>query len=180
MIEAEKLRNKAVLNNVSVRPGYYKWWAKKAELDVILSALNAETPEITAALEEKEGLYCIYVGIAVKESLRKRLDWHVNDKHTASKVKNGTLSTLRQSIASIVAHNQYDKKATDAFIDKLYVEWFESKNAVKSEAAKEEIENIEKGLINGRYLRPLNIRDNKHQTAASTVKQLKKLRKESK
>ena len=122
MIEAEKLRNKAVLNNVSVRPGYYKWWAKKAELDVILSALNAETPEITAALEEKEGLYCIYVGIAVKESLRKRLDWHVNDKHTASKVKNGTLSTLRQSIASIVAHNQYDKKATDAFIDKLYVE----------------------------------------------------------
>lgn len=180
MIQAKNLRNKNILQTLPKCPGYYKWWAKKNELDLILNALNANTPEIVSVLEKQGDLYCVYVGIAVKESLLKRLDWHVNDKHTASKVKNGTLSTLRQSISSIVARNQYDKKATDEFIDKLYVEWFESKNAVKSEAAKEEIESIEKSLINGRYLRPLNIKDNHHPKACETVKPLKKLRKASK
>ena len=180
MIQAKNLRNKNILQTLPKCPGYYKWWAKKSELDVILNALNANTPEIVSVLEKQGDLYCIYVGIAVKESLLKRLNWHVNDEHTESKVKNGTLSTLRQSISSIVAHNQYNKKATDEFIDKLYVEWFESKNAVKSEAAKEEIESIEKSLINGRCLRPLNIKDNHHPEACETAKSLKKLRKESK
>ena len=180
MIKAENLRSTTVLQTLPKSPGYYKWWAEKRELDVILNALNANTPEIVNALEKQGDLYCVYVGIAVKESLLKRLDWHVNDKHTASKVKNGTLSTLRQSISSIVARNQYDKKATDEFIDKLYVEWFESKNAVKSEAAKEEIESIEKNLINGTSLRPLNIRDNHHPKAFAVVKALKELRKTSK
>ena len=110
IINAKELRNKeALLNIPNDLPGYYKWWAEKTELDIILLALDVDYTEMFSLIEQRDGLYCIYVGIAAKESIRKRLDWHVNDTHTPSRVLNGTLSTLRQSISSVVAHNQYDK-----------------------------------------------------------------------
>ena len=179
MIKAISLRDKTELNKISSLPGYYKWWASKSELDVILDALNVHFCEIKNALEIKDGLYCIYVGIAVKESVRDRLNWHVNDKHTASQVINGTLSTLRQSISSIVVMNQYNKGATDSFIDKLYVEWFYSNNLIKTEAAKNELHEIEKHLLD-EYLRVLNIQDNHHPLSSSIKLKLKLLRKKSK
>jgi len=107
------------------------------------------------------------------------LNWHVNDKHTESSVKYGTLSTLRQSIASIVVHNQYDKKATDNFIDKLEVEYFLNDNPIKSIDAKNELTDIEKQLLQ-EHLRILNIRDNNHPCAKEIKKELKRLRKISK
>lgn len=179
MIKAVSLRNKKELNKIFSLPGYYKWWASRFELDVILDTLNVPFPEIENALETKNGLYCIYVGIAVKESVRNRLNWHVNDMHTSSQVINGTLSTLRQSISSIVAGNQYAKDATDSFIDKLYVEWFYSNNPIKTETAKNELHQIEKQLLN-EYLRVLNIQDNHHPLSSSIKTKLKELRKEAK
>ena len=77
------------------------------------------------------------------ESIRDRLNWHINDTHTETRVKYGTLSTLRQSIASIIAHNQYDKKATDDFIDKLEVEYFFNEQPIKSANAKNELTCID-------------------------------------
>lgn len=147
MIKAKLLRNKENLNAISPLPGYYKWWALKSELEVILNVLNIQLSEIENALEFKDGMYCIYVGIAVKESVRNRLNWHVNDNHSAFQVMNGTLSTLRQSISSIIVKNQYDKESTDSFIDKLYVEWFYSTNPIKSEAARNELHKVEKELL---------------------------------
>ena len=94
-------------------------------------------------------------------------------------VKYGTLSTLRQSIASIVVHNQYDKKATDNFIDKLEVEYFFNDNPIKSTDAKNELTDIEKQLLQ-EHLRVLNIRDNNHPCAKEIKKELKRLRKISK
>lgn len=179
MIKAEDLRNKENLKNIAEKPGYYKWWAERRELDVILRELQVGFSDISSALEEKDGLFCIYVGIAAEESVRARLNWHVNDSHTESRVRNGTLSTLRQSIASIVAHNQYDKSATDAFIDRLYVEWFYSENAIKSEAAKTELHDIEQTLL-AEHFRILNIQENKHPLSEKTKTALKSLRKQSK
>lgn len=114
-----------------------------------------------------------------KRSIRDRLNWHVNDKHTENSVKYGTLSTLRQSIAGIVAHNQYDKEATDNFIDKLEVEYFFNEQPIKSANAKNELTGIEKALLQ-EYLRILNIRDNDHPCAKEIKKELKRLRKISK
>lgn len=179
MIEAKTLRNKENIKRIEIGPGYYKWWAKQSELDVILDALEVNFDDVKSAIETKENLYCIYVGIAVNESVRQRLNWHVNDQHTKSKVKNGTLSTLRQSISSIVAHNQYDKKASDDFIDKLSVEYFISTHPVKSPEAKQELHTTEKQLLDS-HLRVLNIQCNNHPLAKKMKKRLKHLRKISK
>lgn len=124
MINAVDLRNKKELKRIDNKPGYYKWWANKSELKFILDKLSVKFETVESAIEEKDGLFCIYVGIAVKESVRDRLDWHVNDKHSEAQVRNGTLSTLRQSISSLVSQNQYDKKGTNDFIDKLKIEYF--------------------------------------------------------
>ncbi len=179
MTQAREFRKKEALLTVEDKPGYYKWWAKRPELDVLLNGLNVSFAEVGQALEEKDGMFCIYVGIAVKESVRNRLNWHVNDPHTATQVKNGTLSTFRQSLASIIAHNQYDKESTDSFVDRLYAEWFYSGHPVKSEEAKEELHDIERRLLS-EHLRLLNIQENKHPLAKPIRKKLSALRTASK
>ena len=179
MLEAKKLRENTWLIKIDAVPGYYKWWAHKAELDTILSALNVNFADICDALETKDDMFCIYVGIAVKESVRERLNWHVNDKHTESQVRNGTLSTLRQSIASIVAQNQRDKTATNAFIDKLSVEWFYSVHPIKSLQASDELHKIERTLL-AEHLYVLKIQEKAQPLAAPVKRKLKRLRKASK
>ena len=179
MINANVLRDRSILKMIDENPGYYKWWCKKEELDTILKELDVSFDSIKSYLEIENDLFCIYVGIAVKESVRSRLNWHVNDKHGRSQVIHGTLSTLRQSISSIAAHNQFDKQATDLFIDKLYVEWFYSQNAIGSDSAKTELESIEKQMMS-EYLRPLNIQNNNHPLAEQLKRKLKQLRKSSK
>ncbi len=179
MLKASTLRNKTELQEIPAAAGYYKWWCAKPELDVILNALGANLSDVQQAIERKDNLYCVYVGIAAKESVRARLNWHVNDKHTASRVKNGTLSTLRQSIASIVAKNQFDKEATDSFIDKLYVEWFCIDRPIKSAEAKAKLHSTERNLLFD-CLRILNIQDNHHPLVEPIKFKLKLLRKNSK
>ena len=180
MINAKELRNKETLLTIpNDLPGYYKWWAEKTELDIILLALNSDYSELSSFIEQRDDLYCIYVGIAAKESIRKRLNWHVNDTHTPSRVLNGTLSTLRQSISSVVAHNQYDKAATDAFIDKLSIEWFTIDAPVKSQAAIDKLHTIERSIMS-EHLYVLNIQDNKFPQAQPIKNRLSSLRKSSK
>lgn len=86
MLKAESLRNKSVLTGIpGDNPGYYKWWATKDDFELLLDKLGVGFEDVAEDVEKKDGLYCIYVGIAAKESVRKRLDWHVNDTHSASK-----------------------------------------------------------------------------------------------
>lgn len=180
MIKAKELRNKTVLSNIpNKQPGYYKWWARESELLTILDALDVKSSEAVSYIEQKDGLYCIYIGIAAKESIRKRIDWHVNDLHTPSRVLNGTLSTLRQSISSIVSHNQFNKDATNEFIDKLEIEWFAIDDEIKSQVAIEKLHTIERDFMT-KYLYILNIQDNKFPQAQSIRKSLSALRKISK
>jgi len=161
------------------RPGYYKWWAEKTDLDILLDGLNLSSQDLLQFIERKQNLYCIYVGIAVNESIRSRLDWHVNDPQTESRVKNGTLSTLRQSISSAVCHNQYDKKGTDDFIDRLFVEYFDVDSRIKSTEAKDIIIAIESKMMSDN-LCILNIQGNRHPASIEVKSKLKQVRKESK
>ena len=180
MINAVDLRNNDNLLKISNdKPGYYKWWAKKEQLDLLLKELEVSFNDIEKYLEKENDLYCIYVGIAVKESIRARLNWHVNDKHGESQVRNGTLSTFRQSISSVVAHNQYDKEATNKFIDFLKVEYHELDYPIKSDIAKEQIHKIERELLS-KHLYILNIQENNFEQAQPIKKKLKLLRKTSK
>ena len=59
----------------------------------IISALGLDFEKVKNCLESEEDAYCIYVGIAVKEDVRSRLDWHVNQINTPYAVKSGFLST---------------------------------------------------------------------------------------
>ena len=180
MMQAKKLRIKKYLDEIpDDKPGCYKWWAKKKEFNELLNGLGTNLKSVIDYIEVRDSLYCIYVGTAIKESLQKRLDWHVNDKHTDGAVRNGVVSTLRQSIASIICHNQYDKDGTNCFIDKLYVEWFPKNYKIKSEDAKSKISIIEKKSIN-ECLRILNIKDNNRPEGQGIKKRLKELRKDSK
>lgn len=178
IVKASSLRDPEELKKISSKPGYYKWWISKIFLDFILDKLHVSFEEIENVLEERDGLFCVYVGIAAKESVRQRLNWHINDPHTVSRVNTGTLSTLRQTIASIVSHNQYDKTSTDQFIDRMYVEWFYIDSQIGSEEAKNELHDIETNLMS-EYLRILNIQDNHHPLSKPIKKTLKELRKQS-
>ncbi len=180
IIKAKELRNKDVLNTISdSKPGYYKWWSPIEALEIILKELDTSFEDIKPYLETKDELYCIYVGIAVKESLRDRLNWHVNQKHRESAVRSGTLSTLRQTISSIVAHDQYNEDRTNEFIDLLTIEYFELPLKIKSDEASEEIHRIEHELLSS-HLRVLNIQENSHPNANNIKRKLKELRKMSK
>lgn len=178
--EAKLLRDKVNLNEISNdKPGYYKWWAKEEDIIELFKGLKFDFLDYKNFIEKRNNWYCIYVGVAIKESIRDRINWHINDKHTESAVRSGWLSTLRKSIASIIAKNQYDKETTNDFIDKLKVEYFEIDFSIKSEEAKKEIGVIENNLIN-KYLRLLNIKDNYHNKATDIKKELRRLRKEAK
>lgn len=178
-IKAEKLRNRNELERVSNdNPGYYKWWANRASLDILLEKLNLSFNKLEKYFENEDGQYCIYVGVAIKKSIRERLNWHVNQKHTESAVKSGFLSTFRQSISSIVADNQHNEPDTNDFIDKLEIEYFYSNNSINSPDAKKEIGKIEEEILHSCNLYILNIKNNKHQFAP--IRKLKEIRKKAK
>lgn len=132
-IKAKELRKINDLESISnSRPGYYKWWASFDALMILLKELEINFKDIEPYIEQNNNLYCIYVGIAVKESLRDRLNWHINQKHTASAVRSGALSTLRQTISSVIAHDQYNEEKTNEFIDLLTIEFFELPYDIKT------------------------------------------------
>lgn len=177
-IHAYKLRNIEILNLVpGNKPGYYKWWAQKGELQAILDKLDISFCDVEEYLEERNGWYCIYVGVAIKESVQARLNWHVNQTHNPTNVQYGTLSTFRQTISSVVGSNMLDTQSTNDFIDKLVVAYYACDFAIKSQEAKEHIRNIEKELLNSNTLYLLNIQDNHHKLAPR--KKLTALRKQA-
>lgn len=184
---ARDLRSKENLRKISSNmPGYYKWWASKESLALLLNSkylkdkyLKTLLPHLTTSTYKGKKYYYIYVGIAVKESIQSRLDWHVNQHHTKSSVESGFLSTFRQSISSLVAFNQFDESATNEFIDTLLIEYYPINLPIKSNEAKEKIEKLEKTEISNHVL-PINIKDNKNTIIKGFLKELKVIRKSSK
>ena len=187
MILAKELRLKEKINNISKdKPGYYKWWCRKKELKLLLNSkyiTGKYYKEILPYLTKKEidgdTYYYIYVGVAINESIKERLNWHVNQHHTKSSVVSGFLSTLRTTLSSLICGDQYNEIDTNKFIDKLYVEYTTIDLPIHSKEAKEKIEFIEKNEINNNVL-PLNIRDNKNILLDKYLKELSSARKNSK
>ena len=177
---AKDLRIKENLQTIpDDKPGWYRWWAPTEALGLLRIR-----PEYIAHLYKRilndEYFYCIYVGIAVKESIRARINWHVNQQHTESAVQSGTLSTFRQSISSLVAENQFDENSTNKLIDMLIVEYYAVDYKIKSEEAKTEIERTEQNELSAEYALPLNIQGNKNTVIQPYLSILKELRSKSK
>ena len=187
IVEAKELRNIDKLKKLPKDyPGWYKWWAPLDALELLLNSqylkdqyLHELLPYLTSKTINNQKYYYIYTGIAIKESIRARLNWHVNQHHTQNNVVNGFLSTLRQSISSLIANNQYDEEATNELIDKLIIEYTIVELPIKSREAKDKIEFIEKEEILNNVL-PLNIKDNKNMIVKKYLKELSTIRKNSK
>jgi len=179
---AKDLRHKENLQKIpNDKPGWYRWWAPIKVLEKLRITQNYLEILKKRKLSD-EYFFCIYVGIAVKESIRARLNWHVNQHHSKSAVQSGTLSTFRQSISSLIAENQFDEDATNQLIDMLIVDYCAMDYTIKSDKAKIEIERIEKEELSrdSNYILPLNIQGNKKDVIKQYLTDLKKVRKFSK
>ncbi len=178
---AISLRNPLQLASVpSDKPGWYRWWAPEETLTLLLGDhYQVLSPHLTKGQGTLAGLSCIYVGVAVKESIRARLNWHVNQKHTSSCIKCGALSTLRQTISSLVGHSQADESATNRLIDQLTIEYFPVDMPIRSLEAKTYVEQIESDEMLAKVL-PLNIRHNRQPVIADFKKSLTAARKAAK
>jgi len=187
IIQAKHLRNSDELKNVpDNRPGWYRWWTQEEEVRALLNSRfisRAYFDDLISVLRKGDGAlrdyYYVYTGITVKDSIRSRLNWHINQHHTDSAVHSGRLSTLRQTIASLVAGNQWDEAATNNFIDKMTVEYFPVEYPIKSEKAKAFLEDNEKKEMRDNVL-PLNIQNNKRVEVYDFIHDLKDARKSGK
>lgn len=184
LVWAQSLRDKKALKDIPNVPGWYRWWAP---LDVVKQLLNSPfisgtyleqlTPYLTERVVDGDPYYCVYVGIA--KSLRSRLHWHVNQNHTEKAVETGYLSTLRQSVSSLVAGNQFEKDETNRIIDQMLIEYYSLPKSVKMDAAEELLEKTELSEIQNMTL-PLNILDNNNKNLTEFTAELRKVRKSSK
>ena len=187
IIEARELRNEELLKNVSDKmPGWYNWWAKDNEIKNILESENLSKKYycefkdyLTKGIGELNDYYCIYTGVAIKDSIRSRLDWHICQTHTLSLVKSGFLSTFRQSISSLISGNQMDEYNTNLFIDKLKIEYYSIEYTIGNEKAKYFLDKNEKNIMANNFL-ILNIQGNKKKELQEFLSDLKKARKNSK
>jgi len=178
-VRAKDLRTKENLQKIPAdKPGWYRWWAPEKALEQLLIP-QKYFERLQKRKYDDKYFFGIYVGIAVKESIRARLNWHVNQHHTESAVKSGTLSTLRQSISSLVAGDQRNETATNELIDQLIVEYCAIDCPIRSNDAKVEIERIEQNELS-KYTFPLNIQGNKNAEIKEYLLELRKKRQSSK
>lgn len=168
---------KSLRNNIQKlpdKPGVYAWWARENELQIILNSLDLQYVVVKHSLEELDGYYCVYVGIAARESVKSRLNWHINQQNTISSVKSGFLSTLRQSIAGILNVPMTDTAAVNAFMDELYVSYSVFECPIKSDQAKQKAHAWENAKLISGELYVLNIQGNSSSAPCKTLKQLRK------
>lgn len=180
-VAAIKLRSagelKIVPNN---NPGWYRWWAPVSALKDLLGAHFCElNPLLTKGHGTLANFSYIYVGVAIKESIQARLNWHVNQIHKFGCIKHGTLSTLRQSISSLAGSSQGDEATTNRVMDLLSIEYSPVDMPIRSLEAKKHIEEIERNEMVANLL-PLNIQHNHHPAIAEFKKSLKAARKAAK
>lgn len=185
IVKAKELRKKAVLDKVPNSPGMYEIFAKEDDVKALLSSKyiskgyfgkiftqdNINKGLIVSIDFEGEKYYRIYVGIATDESLRDRLDRHIN--------RSARVSTLRRSIAALISGDQSREGETNDFLDKLVVRYTDYPYKVKSREARKEIGRLEKEEMQKTIL-PLNIRDNHRDELKDFKSDLKKARTEAK
>ena len=152
--------------------GLYKWWCKHEVLEAIATELQCDITKCSIEKNNECDLFCVYVGVAVKETLKERIKWHMGN-HTDSSVKHKTLSTLKQSLSAI--HNQDMSPSLANELDKYMDQFYVSVNTDISEA--QDIYAEEKRLLfeKGQPLYILNIQGNNHEQ--SPKQKLKDLRK---
>ncbi len=142
-------------------PGVYRWWFNEGDARLLMKPFGNAIcwDKINMRGIEGNQYYALYVGISM--DLLGRIKWHATQKHSASTVKSGYLSTLRQSVSSLLGIDQsMSEKCVTAILERCYWEW-------------EAIQNPEvwekKELQQPDYYYPINLQNNQ-----SFPKQLQK------
>lgn len=159
------------LKSIPKEAGIYRWWFPQELAEILLSSLKGIDLDLINKEEINHKEYwCLYFGIA--KNLRQRIHWHACQNHTTSTVKRGFLSTLRQSVSSLMKLDQTTStdKVND-ILEQCYWDW-------KTTDTKDTAKNIEKTELSNGYF-PLNVQDNKS-VPPSVLAQLKELRKRHK
>lgn len=159
--------------------GSYRWWFKEKCIS-ILSLTDSDSRLLLQKKYNGITYYALYYGIAVKETIRKRLDWHINQIHKESNIKSGYISTLRLTLGALLLHSMTIKdpsestKCVNAFIDNnCIVEWIPYLENEKTRIVSDETIELAK-----EYWYPLNIAKNHSSNKVKTYTQeLKRLRK---
>lgn len=137
--------------------GIYRWWFKETAANSLVSKIpNATIANCQARVIDGEKYVALYFGIS-KEDLKGRIKWHICQNHTASAVRSGFLSTLRQTISALLFKDmtKSQKLVNNLMDNNCYLEWDYTRS-------KEEAENLEtKELSQSQYVYPLNRAKNK-------------------
>lgn len=99
------------------RSGYYKWYAPEDLYKEILAKLEINFDEAKTdveRLENNENYFGIYVGIAEKQPIIRRIGHHLYNSFSSS--------TLRKAIRRVYKAN--NRNEVNEFIDKLKVQFF--------------------------------------------------------
>ena len=125
MIESAYNLRRNRLANVPNQPGCYKWWFRRDGAELLLRNVPCiNWGDIQTQTINGSTYYALYFGIATK-SLNQRLDWHINQQHTPSQIKSGTISTLRITIGSLLGiPASQSQQSVNNFMDTYcYVEY---------------------------------------------------------
>ena len=164
----------------SKQAGVYRWWFPEERAKSLLSALNGVDYE---SIEKKpindEQYWCLYVGSS--SDLEQRFYWHTTQAHSATAIKSGALSTLRQTICALLKINQSDataKQKVDDILDECYFEWYATPSF--EEADTKEKEELEKGYYLLNIQKNIGVKNKSKNVKPSIPAQLTKLRGECK
>ena len=180
IIEARELRKPDILAAIPRdKPGWYRWWAPaKATRQLLGEHFSALRPHLFRGKKGTplQGLYCVYVDASADESIRTRLNWHVNQWHTINCLNHKMLSALRQNISCLIGIDQDDHLALNTFIDQLTVEYFPVDFWVHNRRANQCLRQMERRELTDHVI-PLAIRNNRQPVLADFMRTLRKARK---
>lgn len=159
--------------SIKEEPGCYVWWFSENWAPGRLKELLAEVDsnQIRKIKINGETYLALYFGIS--KDIKKRINWHISQKHSPSAVKSGYLSTLRQTICAILNKNMSsaEKVVNDTMQDNCYLELDYTDDYATAQ------KNETKELATNCYL--LNIKSNKC-APKEVIQKIKKWRKDSK
>ncbi len=146
-------------------PGWYTWWADEKTCRKLLGDhFKHLWPLMTEGSDDCKDKKLVYVGITTKGDLWKRVGkWHILEKHTHSKVRRKTLSTLRQSLCSLLGDDWMDATTCNQVQDLMRVEIHPIQLPFRDSRLNEKTDHIERQMMNDHVL-PLNIQKNNNPT----------------
>ena len=160
---------------VKKEPGVYRLWMKEVTALEILNKLNCSNLAGNLLQKNIQGKDYLAMYFGMSKNMHDRLKWHVLQNHDAKTVKNGTISTLRHTLSSILFIDEpitSTKEKLDKWMDdNCFFEWEYMPD--KSIAAHIEEEEISRNIY------PLNIQDNDN-ISKESIKLIKDLRKKVK